>query len=251
MRGAALAIGSGATGGYALPFDLDPTLANTASGANCPLRQLARVQVLTVNARHFVTANGVVASYGAEASAMTEAGPTLRAADPHRRPRLARSSPQLRAAPGLARRGRRPGTARSPTAATPSTRPSSSSGTGTNEPLGILTVGTGRRPDHHPAHPDHHGRRVVAVGDAYAALQRRPAAVPGQRGSGCRVRGTYSFLYRLTPPTSSTEPMLHPRVRRPAAGQAGIPLVDHGRRRRDRRADREQARSSSATGSVP
>ncbi len=62
--------GTDATGGYAVPFSLDPTLTNTASGANCPPRRIARVQVVTGNEAHYVTMDGVVAVYAAGPSAI-------------------------------------------------------------------------------------------------------------------------------------------------------------------------------------
>jgi HK97 family phage major capsid protein len=65
------------TGGVALPMDLDPTLVNISSGANCPLRKLARVQVLTQNTKHFVNSTAVTSTYQAEAATWVDASPTL------------------------------------------------------------------------------------------------------------------------------------------------------------------------------
>ena len=65
------------TGAAVLPFDLDPTILNIHAGADCPLRKLARVKVLTANTWKGVNAAGVSATYQAEAATWVDASPTL------------------------------------------------------------------------------------------------------------------------------------------------------------------------------
>jgi HK97 family phage major capsid protein len=74
---AALALGADATGGYAVPFTLDPTVILTNDGSVNPLRQVARVESIVNKSWHGVTSAGVTVSRGAEASRVTESDPTL------------------------------------------------------------------------------------------------------------------------------------------------------------------------------
>jgi len=69
--------GTGSSGGFAVPFALDPSIIMTSSGALNPIRRLARVETITTDIWKGVASDGVVASYGAEASAVTDASPTL------------------------------------------------------------------------------------------------------------------------------------------------------------------------------
>lgn len=69
--------GTGSAGGFAVPFALDPSIILTSNGALNPIRQLARVETISTDIWKGVASDGVVASYGAEASAVTDASPTL------------------------------------------------------------------------------------------------------------------------------------------------------------------------------
>jgi HK97 family phage major capsid protein len=65
----ALALGVDGQGGYAVPFQLDPTVILTSNGAINPIRQLARVETITGKEWDGVTSAGVTvtrASEGAE-----------------------------------------------------------------------------------------------------------------------------------------------------------------------------------------
>jgi HK97 family phage major capsid protein len=68
---------TGASGGFAVPFELDTTILNTNNGVINPIRQLARVQQTTVDEWRGVSSAGVTASYVAEASESTDNSPTL------------------------------------------------------------------------------------------------------------------------------------------------------------------------------
>jgi HK97 family phage major capsid protein/HK97 family phage prohead protease len=62
----ALALGVDPYGGYAVPFQLDPTIILTSNGAINPLRQLARVETITGKEWDGVTSAGVVVTRAAE-----------------------------------------------------------------------------------------------------------------------------------------------------------------------------------------
>jgi HK97 family phage major capsid protein len=68
---------TGASGGFAVPFELDTTILNTNNGVINPIRQLARVQQITVDEWRGITSAGITASYVAEATEATDNSPTL------------------------------------------------------------------------------------------------------------------------------------------------------------------------------
>lgn len=67
----ALALGTDSLGGYAVPFQLDPTVILTSNGAINPLRQISRVEQITGKEWDGVTSAGVTVTRVAEG---TEAG---------------------------------------------------------------------------------------------------------------------------------------------------------------------------------
>lgn len=75
---AALSLGTDADGGYAVPFELDPTIILTSNGAVNPYRPISRIVQLTA-AKEWdaVTSQGVVAHRGNEASEASDDAPTL------------------------------------------------------------------------------------------------------------------------------------------------------------------------------
>jgi HK97 family phage major capsid protein len=78
LMAASMGIGSGGTGGYAVPVTLDPTFRLTGDGAINPLRRLAMIGVMGAgNVFRPITSSGATAYYGAEASDATEGAPTL------------------------------------------------------------------------------------------------------------------------------------------------------------------------------
>ncbi len=68
---------TGASGGFAVPFTLDPTILNTSNGVVNPWRQLARVIQINTDEWRGVSSTGVTASYVAEATEATDNAPTL------------------------------------------------------------------------------------------------------------------------------------------------------------------------------
>lgn len=73
----AMAIGSNSTGGYAVPFALDPTFILTNSGVVNPLREIAKRATITTNKWHGITTAGVNAEWKTEATQVADASPTL------------------------------------------------------------------------------------------------------------------------------------------------------------------------------
>lgn len=73
---ASLSLVSG-TGGYVLPFLLDPTLIPTGSIGRNPIRAISRVETGTQNVWHGVTASNVTTYWKPEAAAFTDGSPTF------------------------------------------------------------------------------------------------------------------------------------------------------------------------------
>ncbi len=69
--------GTGAAGGFGVPFQLDPTIVLSSDGALNPIRQLARVIEVVSNVWKGVSSDGVTASYDPEASEVSDDTPTL------------------------------------------------------------------------------------------------------------------------------------------------------------------------------
>jgi HK97 family phage major capsid protein len=68
---------TGASGGFAVPFELDTTILNTNNGVANPIRSIARVKQITVDEWRGITSTGITASYVAEATESTDNSPTL------------------------------------------------------------------------------------------------------------------------------------------------------------------------------
>lgn len=62
----AISEGSGAQGGFLVPFYLDPTINLTNAGSLNPFREVSRVEAIATNEWHGVTSAGVTAGYLAE-----------------------------------------------------------------------------------------------------------------------------------------------------------------------------------------
>lgn len=74
---AALAIGTGSTGLFAIPTLLDPSLILTGVNVKNPIRRLARVVTGTAPTWNGVSVGAATAYWTAEATAMTDGSPTL------------------------------------------------------------------------------------------------------------------------------------------------------------------------------
>lgn len=72
------ALGIGSQGGnLPVPITLDPTVILTSSGVVNPMRQLARVERITGNKWQGIASTGITAAYAAEAAEATDDSPTL------------------------------------------------------------------------------------------------------------------------------------------------------------------------------
>lgn len=76
-RAAIATVGTTTTGGFAVPFTLDPTVILTSDGATNPLRGMARIEQTIGNTWKGLSSAGVTASYGVEAVAVTDGSPTF------------------------------------------------------------------------------------------------------------------------------------------------------------------------------
>ena len=68
---------TGTSGGFAVPFELDPSIIPTSNLAINPYRAISEVKNITVDEWRGVSSAGVTAAYAAEATAATDASPTL------------------------------------------------------------------------------------------------------------------------------------------------------------------------------
>jgi HK97 family phage major capsid protein len=68
---------AGGSGGNAVPFDLDPTIIPTSNGSVNPLRQISRVVTTVVDTWRGVSSGAITSSYSAEATETIDNAPTL------------------------------------------------------------------------------------------------------------------------------------------------------------------------------
>lgn len=75
---AVMAEGAGSTGGFAITFELDPTIVKTSNGAVNPYRRVCRVVSISgTNEWRGLSSGAVVATYEAESTAAVDRSPTL------------------------------------------------------------------------------------------------------------------------------------------------------------------------------
>ena len=77
QAGRAMNIGTDSAGGFALPFQLDPSVMLSSDGALNPVRRLARTVLTTSNQWRGISSAGVTVSYSAEAAVMVDGSPVL------------------------------------------------------------------------------------------------------------------------------------------------------------------------------
>lgn len=73
----AMAVATGANGGYGVPVLIDPTIILTAQGSPNDLLNIARIETITTNEWKGVTSAGVSWSFDAEAAEVSDDSPTL------------------------------------------------------------------------------------------------------------------------------------------------------------------------------
>lgn len=77
VQRASMAEGVGATGGFAVPAFLDPTIVLNAQGAANPIRKLARNETITTKQWKGVGTSGVTWAFVGEGEASTDSSPTV------------------------------------------------------------------------------------------------------------------------------------------------------------------------------
>ncbi|MEU8264470.1 phage major capsid protein [Micromonospora sp. NPDC048999] len=73
----ALSLGSDPDGGYAVPYQLDPTVILTDGGSTNPLRQISRVEPIVGKEWQGLTSDGVIATRTPEVGEATDGAPTF------------------------------------------------------------------------------------------------------------------------------------------------------------------------------
>lgn len=68
---------TGSAGGFAVPFELDPTIIGTSNGSVNPFRAISRVVQITGDEWRGVSSGAITAAYAAEATETTDNSPTL------------------------------------------------------------------------------------------------------------------------------------------------------------------------------
>jgi HK97 family phage major capsid protein len=197
---AALAVGADATGGFAIPLTLDPTVMLTSNGSVNPLRQLARVITITTTSWAGVSSAGVTASFSAEAAEVTDDSPTL--AQPTATPIRATAFVPYSFEVGQDWAGLQGELARLFADAKDQLEATKFTlGTGTVEPVGII-AGLGTAYQVSTA-----GTATLAAGDVYALQEALgPRFQPNATFMSSNTIG--NRVYRLVPAGSTTEPVL-------------------------------------------
>jgi len=203
---AALTIGSGSGGGFAVPIGIDPTVNLSSNGAINPIRELAEVRTMSTRELRLVSSDGVVAQYQAEATEAVDNAPVL--AQPILIAQRATSfipfSFELdQDWPSIAAElGRLISDSKDVLEATKFLL---GAGAGSNEPVGILAVGT--------AGALTTTQRVtsagaVAIGDVYALKQALGQIRFAASATWALNPTRLDAVYRLTPSGSTTEPQI-------------------------------------------
>lgn len=166
------------SGGYAVPFTLDGTLINLGDGAANPFRNVSRVETITTDAWNGLASTQMTAGYAAEASEVGDDATTFTQPNipVHRGDAFVPASIEItQDYPGIAEDlmelfadGRNNADAAAFV-----------TGSGTNEPTGIVTALTGGSSIVTSAATD-----TFAVGDVYETLEQVP---PRFRGPGARL----------------------------------------------------------------
>lgn len=68
----AMSVGTGSEGGFAVPFQLDPTVILTDDGTISPLRQISRVEQITSKTWQGITSDGITVTRSAEGADATD-----------------------------------------------------------------------------------------------------------------------------------------------------------------------------------
>jgi HK97 family phage major capsid protein len=202
----AMAEGAGSTGGFAIPIAIDPTINLSSNGAINPIRSLATVRTMSTRELRLVASDGVVAQYQAEAAAAIDNSPTL--AQPTLTAQRCTSfvpfsfevgddwSSLVTELTGLV------ADAKDVLEATKFLL-----GTGTNEPVGVLAIGsTGSLTTTQRVLSA--GAGAVVVGDVYALKQALGQTRYAGSATWAMNPTRLDAVFRLTPAGSTTEPQI-------------------------------------------
>jgi HK97 family phage major capsid protein len=217
----ALTVGSGPGGGFAIPISIDPTVTLSSSGVLNPIRALADVRTVSTRELRLVTSDGVVAQYQAEAAEALDNSPVL--AQPDLIVNRATSFIPFSFEVGmdwtdlLHELGQMIQDSKDVLEAT-----AFLTGSGTNQPVGMLTVGTtGALTTSQRIQSA--GTAAIALGDVYA-LKQAIGSTRFQGDAQWLVHPTrLDSIFRLVASGSTVEPQIMPQGRsgpllgRPAA----------------------------------
>jgi HK97 family phage major capsid protein len=194
---------TGSAGGWAIPFTLDPSIILSSNGVLNPVRQFARVESISTLEWKGVTSDGVTAAYAAEATEVGDNSPTL--AQPTVRAEKAQAfvpvTIELAQDWGTlsGELGRLFADARDVLDATKFL-----TGSGTNEPSGVLTgLTTTQR-------IQTAGAGAFALGDVYSLAQALPPRF-SPNGRVAAHPNRYDTIYRFVGGNSTEPPVLPTR----------------------------------------
>jgi HK97 family phage major capsid protein len=204
----ALTVGSGAGGGFALPITVDATINLSSNGAINPIRALADVRTMSTRELRLVTSDGVIAQYQAEAAEAIDNSPVL--AQPTLIAQRATSFVPFSfevdqdwssVAAELAQ------LIADAKDVLEATKFLLGAGSGSSEPVGILTIGTtGALTTTQRVLSA--GAGAVAIGDVYALKQALGQTRFAQTATWAFNPTRLDAVYRLTPSGSTTEPQI-------------------------------------------
>jgi HK97 family phage major capsid protein len=204
---------TGASGGFAVPLVVDPTILATSNGAVNPFRAVSRVVTIAVDEWRGVTSGAITASYAAEATETTDNSPTL--AQPTISTEKAQAFVPFSIEIGMDWANVQSELAGLLAESKDELEVSKfTSGTGTNEPFGILTGATNT--------VNASAGQTFTIGDVYSLLNALPARYQPRASamaSGTIINQAYRFAG-----TGSNEP---PVVSEDRARLLGRPLVEN------------------------
>jgi HK97 family phage major capsid protein len=204
----AMGVTTGSAGGFGIPIDLDPSILSTGSGSLNPIRQIANVRTTIGDIWKGVSADAPTAAYQAEAAEMNDASPTL-------------VQPSITTQRGSAfipvsyeiimdwPQDQLVEELRNLLDESKNNLDSSKwlTGTGTNEPGGILNIGsTGGLTTTQRLQTT--TTAVTAIGDVYALKQLIGSTKFAQNATWVANGTTFDIIYRFVASGSTSEPQI-------------------------------------------
>jgi HK97 family phage major capsid protein len=202
----AMAEGTGSTGGFGIPIAIDPTINLASNGSINPIRGLANVRTMSTRELRLVASDGVVAQYQAEAAVAVDNSPTL--VQPVITAQRCTSYVPFSWEVGddwgslVNELVQLVADAKDVVEATKFLL-----GTGTNEPVGVLAIGsTGSLTTTQRVLSA--GAGAVVIGDVYALKQALGQTRFAQTATWAFNPTRLDAVFRLTPSGSTTEPQI-------------------------------------------